>query len=116
MKNKATTHVNFLHVEPNSQFYTDLKQIETSLQFSPVDREYILVGIQNSIKQGYRIVGPEPVLAVGDIIVYMPKHDLPMIGRLISVTSKRFKFEVSMGTKGWKVKSTKDRSKLFKIR
>lgn len=51
-------NTNFVHVQENSQFYTDLKQIETSLTHN-VDRDHILIGIQNTIKMGYKLTAPQ---------------------------------------------------------
>jgi hypothetical protein len=51
------SQLNFVHVQPNSQFYTDLKQIETSLMHN-MDRDHILVGIQNTIKMGFKLTAP----------------------------------------------------------
>lgn len=89
------THQNFVHGEPNSQFYTDLNQIENSLQFGGVviNNDHILIGIKNTIKMGYRIIPPEsmllPVLSVNDIVIY--KTDgcggVPIIAEIKAVTN-----------------------------
>lgn len=46
---------NFVQVVPNSQSFTDLNQIETCLSSKFFDKEYILQGIQNTIKNGYEL-------------------------------------------------------------
>jgi hypothetical protein len=48
------TSNNFVSVEPDSQFYGDLHQILTSLQYN-MDRQYMIIGIQNTIKRGYKL-------------------------------------------------------------
>lgn len=49
------TQNNYHHVVPDSQFYTDLEQIITSLKSGVYDREYMIIGLQNSIKNGYNL-------------------------------------------------------------
>lgn len=59
---KTKTSVNFVHVEENSQFYTDLKQIETSLMHANSGHltiDYMLVSIRNTMKMGYKLTPPK---------------------------------------------------------
>lgn len=44
----------YMHIEPDSHFYTDLAQIEESLRLG-LSQEHMLIGIRNSIKMGYSI-------------------------------------------------------------
>lgn len=46
---------NYMHVEPNSWFYTDLNQLLTNIKYQPqiLTKEYLLVGLNNSLKQGF---------------------------------------------------------------
>lgn len=47
---------NFLQVKPNSHFWTDLNQIITSFDVTPVPtKEYLLIGLNNTIKNGYKL-------------------------------------------------------------
>ena len=59
---------NYFHVVPNSHFWTDLNQLITSIEYhqkriehiasalnQPFTREYILVGLNNSVKNGYKL-------------------------------------------------------------
>jgi len=57
-KAKTVPSTNFVHVEPNSQHYTDLQQILTSLQYD-MDRQHMIVGIENTIKIGYKLTLPK---------------------------------------------------------
>lgn len=45
---------NFVHTEPNSHFYTELEHIKNSLKLG-VERDHILIGLENTIKMGYKI-------------------------------------------------------------
>ena len=45
---------NYMHIEPDSHFYTDFSQIEESLRLG-VSRDHMLIGVRNSIKMGYTI-------------------------------------------------------------
>jgi len=73
------THANYMHVVPDSHFWTDLRQLVTSIEFDnwyasnaeereerienanhmivdlhePLTREYVLIGLKNSLKNGY---------------------------------------------------------------
>lgn len=47
------TQTNFMQIEPNSQFYTELDQILRSLQSGAYDREYMIIGLQNTIDRGF---------------------------------------------------------------
>ena len=66
---------NYMHVVPDSHFWTDLSQLVTSIEFDiiwhrtkeerdnriqlivdmyePLTRKYILIGLKNSLKNGY---------------------------------------------------------------
>jgi len=72
-------HLNYMHVVPDSHFWTDLSQLVTSIKFDnnwyatkaereerienadhmivdmhePLTREYVLIGLKNSLKNGY---------------------------------------------------------------
>ena len=54
-----STDNNFYHIEviPNSHFWSDLGQIVTLYNQSPetLTRDYLLTGLQNTLKQGYSI-------------------------------------------------------------
>jgi len=54
--NTMTAH--YVHVVPNSHFWSDLNQIITSFDLHPQEltKEYLSIGLLNSIKNGYRIV------------------------------------------------------------
>lgn len=75
---KEKTNVNYMHVVPNSHFWTDLNQILASIDYEfkrkkiedtkdnriiggviylaePFTKEYILVGLNNCIKNGYKL-------------------------------------------------------------
>lgn len=67
--NKQISSVNFVQLVPNSQVYTDLKQIENSLQYS-IERDHILQGIRNSINQGYTIAPPKLPIGKHDWVLY----------------------------------------------
>ena len=54
MKESTEEATNFVHIEPDSHFYTDFAQIEESLRLG-VSHEHMLIGIRNSIKMGYYI-------------------------------------------------------------
>ena len=45
---------NYMHVEPNSHFYTELEHIKHSLELG-IDREDIIIGLKNTIERGYKI-------------------------------------------------------------
>ena len=57
----TTTNVrsNFMRVVPNSHFWTDLKQLTDSIEFgwlnAEIGKEFILIGLQNTIMHGYRL-------------------------------------------------------------
>lgn len=73
--NNNKMHANYIHVIPNSHFWTDLAQIRYSIDHElerqkreleikdnntiyvgePLDREYILIGLNNSIKNSYEL-------------------------------------------------------------
>lgn len=47
---------NYMQVVPNSHFWTDLNQIITSFDVTPVPtKEYLLIGLNNTIKNGYKL-------------------------------------------------------------
>lgn len=52
--NKEKTQTNYMHIEPNSHFYTELEHIKTSLE-QGVSREHMIVGLDNTIEKGYKI-------------------------------------------------------------
>lgn len=85
-KNKQTSSINFLQVIPNSQIYTDLKQIENSLQYL-IDKEHVLQGIRNSINQGYKIIPPIPPIAKHDYVIFSKgKSKKPTLGQVRFIT------------------------------
>ena len=55
----TTIHANYIHVEPNSHFWTDLQQLIDSIEFGWLDerigKEFILIGLHNTIKNGYKL-------------------------------------------------------------
>lgn len=54
------SRINFLKVIPNSQFYSDLHHLETSIKYIDIlGKDHVLVGIQNTIKMGYKLVAPQ---------------------------------------------------------
>jgi len=60
---------NYVYVVPNSHFWTDLNQLTNALEIDPPSKEYILIGLDNTIKNGYDIQ-----LINSDI-----KHDTPVV-------------------------------------
>ena len=46
---------NYVHIVPNSHFFTDLSQILESCKHKR-SYEELIIGLENSIKQGYKIV------------------------------------------------------------
>lgn len=54
-----TIGVNYMHVEPNSHFWTDLTQLTNSIEFGwlnpEIGKEFILIGLDNTIKNGYKL-------------------------------------------------------------
>lgn len=46
---------NYVQVEPNSHFWTDLNQIVMAFDVNPIDKEYLLIGLNNTIKNGYKL-------------------------------------------------------------
>jgi hypothetical protein len=63
MENNENKHLNpgtseqFMQVVPDSHFFGSLEMIENYLKLTPViDREEILMAIQNTIKHGYVMV------------------------------------------------------------
>jgi hypothetical protein len=52
----GTGGINFLEVVPNSHFWTDLNQLITSLDINPPDIEYLQIGLNNTIKNGYKLL------------------------------------------------------------
>jgi uncharacterized protein YgfB (UPF0149 family) len=54
---KPVASANYMHVVPNSHFWTDLNQIITSFDLCPqvLTKEYLLIGLNNSIKNGYKL-------------------------------------------------------------
>lgn len=117
----TTSNANFVHVVPNSQFYTDLNQIKTTIESGVIDVNHILVGIKNSIKMGYKIVEPEPVLVVGDVVIYKTDNcgGIPIVGKIESIVKSdephkknRFLYVVSHGD--GKRLSTNNRNRLVK--
>lgn len=57
LSKKSTTSVNYMQVIPNSHYWTDLNQIITANNFGmeELTKEYILVGLNNCKKNGYRL-------------------------------------------------------------
>jgi len=51
---KTEESVNYMYIEPNSHFYTELEQIKHSLELG-LPRERVIIGLENSIKMGYQI-------------------------------------------------------------
>lgn len=73
--------VNFVHVEENSQFYTDLEQIKTSLQYDFGVKDFILVGIINTIAKGYKLTPPPTPIQKRDYLLYQ-KGKKPILCQL----------------------------------
>jgi hypothetical protein len=50
-------NVNYIYVEPNSHFWTDLSQILNSIQLNPEELtpDYLRIGLANSKKNGYEL-------------------------------------------------------------
>lgn len=59
----TTTATYYMHTIPNSHFWTDLKQLCDSIEFgwlnADIGKEYILIGLQNTIKNGYKLKIPK---------------------------------------------------------
>lgn len=77
---KINTSANWFHVEPNSHFWTDLNQIIVSLEVNPPDKEYILIGLNNCIKNGYKLKRQNKsenvvVVSVEKIIAYVKSEE-----------------------------------------
>jgi hypothetical protein len=55
----TTARANFMRVIPNSHFWTDLTQLVNSIEFgwlnAEIGKEYILIGLQNTINNGYKL-------------------------------------------------------------
>jgi len=57
----GTTSVgaNYIHIVPNSHFWTNLTQLTDSIEFGwlnkEIGKEFILIGLENTIKNGYNI-------------------------------------------------------------
>ena len=55
----TTARANFMRVIPNSHFWTDLTQLTNSIEFGwlnqEIGKEYILIGLNNTIKNGYKL-------------------------------------------------------------
>ena len=87
----GSSRSHYMHVIPNSHFWTDLTQIRYSIDHElekqkrklevkgnntiyvgePLDREYILVGLNNSIKNGYELKQDKNVkLNPADFIIF----------------------------------------------
>jgi hypothetical protein len=54
---KIMNNANYVHVVPNSHFWTDLNQIITTFKYCPQEltRNYLSIGLNNSIKNGYKL-------------------------------------------------------------
>lgn len=89
-------HVNFVQVVPDSQFYTALEQIIISLEAGSdvIDTDHIIVGLKNTIKNGYKLTAPPPPLKVGDVVVYKPKQSSPKIATIKALTPKTIRISV----------------------
>lgn len=98
-----TTSVHFMQVVPNSHFWTDLNQIIISIDYyfdwmerkiypepnvylgdNEMSKEYLLIGLNNSKKNGYRIKRfdesklkhiPTHFKSIDQIIDYVEAHD-----------------------------------------
>jgi hypothetical protein len=55
----SMSSVNYMHVEPNSHFYTDLNQLINTIEFGwlnpEIGKEQILIGLNNTLKNGYTL-------------------------------------------------------------
>jgi hypothetical protein len=55
----VSARANYMRVVPNSHFWTDLQQLIDSINFGwlnqEIGKEYILIGLQNTIKNGYKL-------------------------------------------------------------
>ena len=49
------TKINYVQTVPNSHFWTDLNQLIVSLDVNPPDKEYLQIGLNNTIKNGYKL-------------------------------------------------------------
>lgn len=53
--------IDYMYVVPNSQFYGDLDQIIQTIKCTHdlnASREYILIGLENTVKNGYKLIKP----------------------------------------------------------
>jgi hypothetical protein len=92
----TTVHANYMHVIPNSHFWTDLNQIVNSIEYElqrrkveatkddriiggtiylgePLTKEYIIIGLNNTLKNRYKL---KPIFNSEDIKVV--KSDNPI--------------------------------------
>ncbi|SRR5258706_11644070 len=83
-------NTNIVNTESDSQFYTDLNQIENSLKYTDiVTNDHILIGIQNTIKMGYKIISTQSALDVNDIVIYKTDNcgNIPIIAKIKAITN-----------------------------
>jgi hypothetical protein len=49
------TKTNYMHIVPNSHFWTDLNQLLEHLKYQEITKEYLKIGLENTLKQGYNL-------------------------------------------------------------
>lgn len=52
---KYTASSNYMQVVPNSHFWTDLNQLVAAFDVNSPDKEYLLIGLNNTIKRRYKL-------------------------------------------------------------
>jgi hypothetical protein len=55
-KTEGLPQANYMQVVPNSHFWTDLNQLISALDVNPPDKEYLQIGLNNTIKNGYKLL------------------------------------------------------------
>ena len=49
------TKSNYVHIEPNSHFWTDLNQLLEYLKYKEASTEYLKIGLKNTLEHGYNL-------------------------------------------------------------
>lgn len=59
--------VNFMHIEPDSHYFTDINQILECLKYpSAFDRSHLITGLENTLNRGYNIQFVMPKTEITD--------------------------------------------------
>jgi len=49
------TKNNYLHIVPNSHFWTDLNQLLEYLKYKKITNKYLKIGLENTLENGYNL-------------------------------------------------------------